>query len=1049
MRKSNVFKKIIALSLSLFIAVTSIDLSMITTNVYAAEEKEEVVQCDEAVECDAVVENSVSISPEDVDLDYTNEELFELYAKKELGLASDDTLYSNDYTGQHLSAPDKYIYEKIKEAASEIADGKRDSAEVTISLSEIEDYFNLSYTKAELGNITIISGGQFTEAAKTAFFKMIQQAVLANNKAINTALLNDCPYELYWYMKTMDTMWALSYSYSGNSEQMTMTEGTLKLTVSLPVDPTYRASDDIYSVNTEKTGKVQTVISRINDILDGAKGLSDYNKLASYKKAICDLVTYDTPASKSSPIALGTIAPWQLINVFDGDESTNVVCEGYSKAFAYLCELTDFECDDIRVYCVSGDMTNDVNGEGAHMWNVAHMGDGKNYVVDVTNCDGDEHSATNPVGFPDKLFLRKYDGLVTSSLDGSTVGYSFDLNLYNGDIYYYVYDTETLNSYLWSEIEISKDPYDPSFIPTHTHSWDDDYTVDKEASCTEAGSKSIHCKKCSDTKDATAIPALGHSWDSGVVTKAPTCTEAGNKAIYCKECGEKKTGSDTVIPALGHDWSEGVVTTKPTYTQKGVKTFTCQNDNSHIKTVDVPTLEVTGDIVEEDINENTESEVSKEEIRLVGVEEESVYTGSAITFDIRVYKGNKLLKEGTDYSLSYKNNKVAFTDDVTELNKVKAPTVIFTGKGLYKSEVQKPYYFKIKRVDLNTLVENGQAVVSNDVAVYSQNKKHKPVPTITINGKKLKNKTDYKVEYEDYPDGYEEKGTYTVKITGNGNYEGELTSTFKVADKTAYKMMSSASVKSYTKSFVYDGTAKVQNPSVVEVKMGKVPLTYDVDYTIEHVNNVEVGTATMIIKAKAGSDKYVGEKAITYKITGTALSKAKAEYDKNYFYTGKLVKASDVNLVLNIKKSATEIVPLTEGKDYTISYLKNVNAGTATIVLTGKGLYTGIVKKTFKIKPVEFMPNKSEENPVISAVVTGKPVKDEAKGTYTVGVEVKNNGKLLVEGVDYTLSYKNNKKPAIAAEVGLNKAPTVTIKGKGNYTKSLVRTFDIIEPAGE
>ena len=59
-----------------------------------------------------------------------------------------------------------------------------------------------------------------------------------------------------------------------------------------------------------------------------------------------------------------------------------------------MCELTDFESDKIQCYIVTG-KTN-----GDHMWNIVTMDDGKNYLVDVTNCD--EGSS----GSSDKLFLK-------------------------------------------------------------------------------------------------------------------------------------------------------------------------------------------------------------------------------------------------------------------------------------------------------------------------------------------------------------------------------------------------------------------------------------------------------------------------------------------------------------------------------------------------------------------------------------------------------------------------------------------------------------------
>ena len=72
-------------------------------------------------------------------------------------------------------------------------------------------------------------------------------------------------------------------------------------------------------------------------IVNEFKNMSEPEKLAAYKEMICYLTDYNDEAiSDSYGDKYGD--PWQLIWVFDGDESTNVVCEGYSKAFQYLCE---------------------------------------------------------------------------------------------------------------------------------------------------------------------------------------------------------------------------------------------------------------------------------------------------------------------------------------------------------------------------------------------------------------------------------------------------------------------------------------------------------------------------------------------------------------------------------------------------------------------------------------------------------------------------------------------------------------------------------------
>ena len=74
------------------------------------------------------------------------------------------------------------------------------------------------------------------------------------------------------------------------------------------------------------------------------------------------------------------------------------------------------------------------------------------------------------------------------------------------------------------------------------------WTVVKEATCTENGSKKGICVDCG-AEVTEAIPAKGHSFGSWVVTKAATCTEAGVETRTCTACGKTETQP---IPAKGH-----------------------------------------------------------------------------------------------------------------------------------------------------------------------------------------------------------------------------------------------------------------------------------------------------------------------------------------------------------------------------------------------------------------------------------------------------------------------------------------------------------------
>lgn len=116
---------------------------------------------------------------------------------------------------------------------------------------------------------------------------------------------------------------------------------------------------------------------------------------------------------------------------------------------------------------------------------------------------------------------------------------------------------------------------------------------------------------------------------------------------------------------------------------------------------------------------------------------------------------------------------------------------------------------------------------------------------------------------------------------------------------------------------------------------------------------------------------------------------------------------------------------LTEGYDYTVSYANNINVGTATVTIYGKNTYTGTKTITFKIGQKAISAVKAD--PLENQPYTGyqlKPTVILKDGTYT-----------LKEGVDYTLSYGENKT--------LGATGTVTVTGKGNYVGSTTLSFKI------
>lgn len=115
---------------------------------------------------------------------------------------------------------------------------------------------------------------------------------------------------------------------------------------------------------------------------------------------------------------------------------------------------------------------------------------------------------------------------------------------------------------------------------------------------------------------------------------------------------------------------------------------------------------------------------------------------------------------------------------------------------------------------------------------------------------------------------------------------------------------------------------------------------------------------------------------------------------------------------------------LAELRDYIVTYKNNVNVGTATITITGRGSYDGNLTYTFRI--IEGLTKSMFTVDTSAETYTGKPI---TKSVYGLDGDT-----TLVEGVDYTVAYRNN------INVGTAK---LTITGMGDYTGTLTYSFTI------
>ncbi len=188
---------------------------------------------------------------------------------------------------------------------------------------------------------------------------------------------------------------------------------------------------------------------------------------------------------------------------------------------------------------------------------------------------------------------------------------------------------------------------------------------------------------------------------------------------------------------------------------------------------------------------------------------------------------------------------------------------------------------------------------------------------------------------------YTEAGemTYTAKFT-----ERDFETQVKKVPIPALVREKITSVTLKYSSLTYTGAARTQSTTAV-VKAGDKVLTRNVDYTLSYQNNVDAGTAVMIVKGKGA---YRGTLHAYYKIKPAPVKKASLTKTK-FNYKGQAWKPITSVQVYGDKNG--EEVLLTRNKDYRLAYSNNVNVGTASVIVIGIGNYTGTKTVNFTIVP--------------------------------------------------------------------------------------------------
>ena len=388
-----------------------------------------------------------------------------------------------------------------------------------------------------------------------------------------------------------------------------------------------------------------------------------------------------------------------------------------------------------------------------------------------------------------------------------------------------------------------------------------------------------------------------------------------------------------------------------------------------------------------------EGEVSLDDCQISLSQDQYVYDGSSKKPAVTVtYKGQVLI-QNTDYTVTY-------TNDTNAGNAV----ATVTGKGIFAGSKNLNYI--IEAIDIGSY----KLEIQPDSYIYDGTEKEPEVKVViseTTGNKYYLDASNYTVKYENNKNA----GTANVTVTGTGNYSGELKGTFIISQKD----ITGANVTIPQESYEYTGTEI--KPEVTVTLSDGTGLIFGTDYTVSYEDNTDIGTATVNV---IGRGNYTGKANGSFGI-GADIKDAEIVLSMDqYIYSGRR----------NTPKATVVFAgkTLVENVDYTISYEDCIDAGTARVVVSGKGNYGGTAEKTFEIAR-KGITGANVTIPQECYEYISKEIRPEATVTLSDGTVLKN-------AIEYIVDYTDN------IEVG---TATITVTGTGNYIGYVTKTFTITE----
>lgn len=250
----------------------------------------------------------------------------------------------------------------------------------------------------------------------------------------------------------------------------------------------------------------------------------------------------------------------------------------------------------------------------------------------------------------------------------------------------------------------------------------------------------------------------------------------------------------------------------------------------------------------------------------------------------------------------------------------------------------------------------------------------------------------------------------SVKVANGYTYTSIKDS--NVAKLSTAKMPVASDYKVALAKDSYFFTGKDIKPAVTVKEAASGKVLSSSNYVVTYSNNRNAGTAKASVEITTSTGKVTINK--TFVIKKLTVGYGTIELSKaSYVYDGTRHKPA-------VKVYNSLGTQLAQGKNYTVAYRNNLNAGKATVVVTGVGNYTGTLTKAFTIKAKDIASCDVKQ-------AYSKAVYNGVRKTPKVTVAAE-DGTVLTQGTHYTVTRTNNLNPGKA---------TVVVAGKGNYRGSV------------